>query len=319
MKVVSMFDGISCGMAALYKLGIDVQQYYAFEVDKYASAISAWRWSDIQQLGDVCDWRSHAEKFKDVDLILAGFPCQPHSMSGNRKGLNDPRGQLIYHMFDIIDFIREHNPKVKFLLENVTGMKQDTRDLIYERVGVHPVTINSSIFSAQNRNRLYWTNITIPKLPEDKGIVLQDILEDGYTNREKSYCIDANYFKGGNLQQYFEKHRRQLVFSKDGLCHIGSADLKGNDSIKRVYHPAGKGPTLTTMGGGHREPKILYKDGWRKLTPLECERLQTLPNQYTGVGNFNGIIKKISNTQRYRCIGNGWTVDAVAHILSGLL
>ena len=120
-----------------------------------------------------------------------------------------------------------------------------------------------------------------------------------------------NYFKGGNLKSYFEKHRRQLVFSPNGLCHVGDADLKGNQSIKRVYHPEGKAPTLTTMGGGHREPKVIdVKDmTWRKLTPLECERLQTVPDGYT---------EGVSNTQRYKMLGNGFTVDVIAHILSNL-
>jgi site-specific DNA-cytosine methylase len=196
-----------------------------------------------------------------------------------------------------------------------------------------------------------WTNIPNVTQPDDKGILLQDILEDGIV------------YKGGNLKSYFEKHRRQLVFSKDGLCHVGDADLKGHDSIKRVYHPQGKAPALTTMQGGHREPKVLcgawrgrytidgvrqdhkqkvaglteqrlevrtdgktntlttvQKDNvavdikdlhWRKLTPLECERLQTLPDGYTDKG--------VSNSQRYKMLGNGFTVDVIAHILKGIL
>tara|TARA_R110001632_G_scaffold58941_2_gene143443 strand:- start:125 stop:853 length:729 start_codon:yes stop_codon:yes gene_type:complete len=227
--------------------------------------------------------------------------------------------------------------------------------------------------SAQNRYRLYWTNIPF-EIPEDKGIVLADILEDGMTDRVKAHCLDANYYKGGNLKSYFEKHRRQLVFSTDGLCHVGDADLKGHDAIKRVYHPDGKSPTLTTMQGGHREPKVLispanivgrrlnvqgvrkdndkslpivqylevspnkktrclstvqkdtlvtdlpvgkypnaYTDAmklkWRKLTPLECERLQTVPDGYT---------EGVSNTQRYKMLGNSFTVDVIAHILKDL-
>jgi site-specific DNA-cytosine methylase len=149
-------------------------------------------------------------------------------------------------------------------------------------------------------------------MPEDKGIVLKDILEDGvFTDREKAHCLDANYFKGGNLKSYFEKHRRQLVFSKDGLCHVADADLKGNDCLKRVYHPDGKAPTLNACTGGNREPKVLIKNSaWRKLTPLECERLQTYPDGYT---------EGVSNTQRYKMLGNSFTVDVIAHLLRGLL
>tara|TARA_X000001388_G_scaffold6288_1_gene4041 strand:- start:889 stop:1596 length:708 start_codon:yes stop_codon:yes gene_type:complete len=230
-------------------------------------------------------------------------------------------------------------------------MKKEHQDVISEHLGVEPIAINSRLVSAQNRYRLYWTNIPDVTQPDDKGILLQNILEDGVVDRDKSHCLDANYFKGGNLKSYFEKHRRQLVFSKDGLCHVGDADLKGHDSIKRVYHPQGKAPALTTMQGGHREPKVLcgawrgrytdtgsteqrleirengktnslttvQKDNvavdikdlhWRKLTPLECERLQTLPDGYTDKG--------VSNTQRYKMLGNGFTVDIIAHILKGI-
>jgi site-specific DNA-cytosine methylase len=195
-----------------------------------------------------------------------------------------------------------------FLLENVR-MTKECEAVITDILGVEPVAINSNLVSAQNRYRLYWTNIPFD-VPADKGIMLKDILEDGIVDRDKSHRIDANYFKGGNLKSYFEKHRRQLVFSKDGLCHVGDADLSGNGYIKRVYHPDGKAPTLTTMGGGHREPKVLTSDvSWRKLTPLECERLQTVPEGYTN---------HVSNTQRYRMLGNGWTVDVVSHIFKSI-
>jgi site-specific DNA-cytosine methylase len=190
-------------------------------------------------------------------------------------------------------------------------MKQEYQDVISKHLGVEPIEINSSLVSAQNRRRLYWTNIPQSGLPEDKGIMLKDILEDGCVDRDKSFCLDASYYKGGSLKMYYEKHRRQLVFSKDGLCHVGEANLKGIDSLKRVYHREGKAPTLTTMGGGHREPKVYTQDmNWRKLTPLECERLQTLPSGYT---------EGVSNTQRYKICGNGFTVDVIAHILKGLL
>ena len=188
-------------------------------------------------------------------------------------------------------------------------MKQESQDIITRYMGVDPVMINSSTVSAQNRKRLYWTNIPFD-VPTDKNILLKDILEDGVTDRDKSHCIDANYFKGGNLKSYFEKHRRQLVFSTDGMCHVGDADFKGHDAIKRVYHPEGKAPTLTTMQGGHREPKTYIPPmSWRKLTPLECERLQTVPEGYTN---------HVSNTQRYKMLGNGWTIDVIAAIMKGI-
>jgi site-specific DNA-cytosine methylase len=201
--------------------------------------------------------------------------------------------------------------------------------------------------SAQNRRRLYWTNIPVDGLPEDKGTVLADILEDGYTDREKSYCLDASYYKGGgasNVRLYFEKSRRQIVFGS-GMNVIGTAtDIKGRESIRRVYGVDGKAPTLLATTGGNTQPKILQRargfnkgglkalDGktptistsawehnnhltldegttWRKLSPVECERLQTVPDGYTD---------HVSNTQRYKMLGNGWTVDVVKHLFKGL-
>ena len=143
---------------------------------------------------------------------------------------------------------------------------------------------------------------------EDKGIVLKDILEDNcITDRDKAHCIDASYYKGGNLRSYFQKNRRQIVFSPDGCAHVGEADLKGHDIIRRVYSDAGKSPTLTTMTGGNRQPKIYIGDmKYRKLSVRECEALQGLPMDYTS---------GVSNTRRYAMIGNGFTVPVISHIL----
>ena len=242
-------------------------------------------------------------------------------------------------------------------MENVP-MKQESQDIISEYLGVKPVMINSSLFSAQNRKRLYWTNIPFDTMPTaDKGIVLQDILEDGIANEAmtnklgKSHCITARY-NGAVWWNSIQRRQRTMV-------QVGEADnIKGFDSIKRIYSPNGKAPTLTTMQGGHREPKVaigrivnrrldengvrkdnqlelplstqleisdsdksnclttVNKDNvvvegmqWRKLTPLECERLQTVPDNYTN---------HVSNSQRYKMLGNGWTVDVIAHIMKGI-
>jgi DNA-cytosine methyltransferase len=353
MKVISLFDGMSCARIALDRAKIPVTEYYSSEIDKYAIQVSQANYPDIMQLGNVQDI---SFKEGDIDLLVGGSPCQGFSFAGKQLNFDDPRSKLFW---EYVRLLRELKPKY-FLLENVR-MKQEYQDVISDALGVKPIAINSRLVSAQNRQRLYWTNIPNVTQPDDKGIVLQDILEDGFVDRDKSHCLDANYFKGGNLKSYFEKHRRQLVFSKDGLCHVGDADINGNDTIKRVYHPEGKAPTLTTMGGGHREPKVLcgawrgrytvdgvrqdhkhsvrgmttqrlevrtdgktnslttvQKDNvavdvselqWRKLTPLECERLQTVPDNYTA---------HVSNTQRYKMLGNGFTVDVIAHILKGI-
>ena len=303
INVLSLFDGMSCGQIALERSGIDVRHYYAAEIDKYAMKITQKNHPSTIQLGDVTQVSS--QNLPKIDLLIGGSPCQGFSFAGKQLNFDDPRSKLF---FEYVRLLKELKPKY-FLLENVR-MKQESQDVISEALGVKPIAINSNLVSAQNRYRLYWTNIPGVDQPEDKGINLVDIIEDGVTDREKSHCLDANYFKGGNLKSYFEKHRRQLIFSDDGLCHVGEADLKGHDSIKRVYHPDGKCPTLTTMGGGHREPKILIENTtWRKLTPLECERLQTVPDGYT---------EGVSNTQRYRMLGNGWTVDVISHIFKGL-
>ena len=306
MKVLSLFDGMSCGQIALQRLGIDVEKYVASEIDKYAISVAKKNFPNMIHVGDVRDVKV-AEHF---DLIMFGSPCQGFSFAGNNLNFDDPRSKLFFEAVRILEEAKTINPNVKFLMENVR-MKKESEQVITDLLGVEPIAINSSIFSAQSRYRLYWTNLEVGEIPQDKGIVLKDILEDDYiTDRDKSHCIDANYFKGGNLKSYFEKHRRQLVFSKDGLCHVGDADLKGHDAIKRVYHSEGKSPTVTTMGGGHREPKVFEEPkAWRKLTPLECERLQTVPDNYTN---------HVSNTQRYKMIGNGWTIDVIAFLLSDL-
>jgi len=252
MNVLSLFDGMSCGQIALRKMGIKVDNYYASEIDKYAITVAKNNFPDMKHIGDVTALR--AEDLPKIDLLMGGSPCQGFSFAGKQLNFDDPRSALF---FQFVRLLRDCKPKY-FLLENVR-MKKEYQQVISEHLGVEPVKINSALVSAQNRVRLYWTNIPGVYItqPKDKGIVLKDILEDGLVDRDKSHCLDANYFKGGNLKSYFEKHRRQLVFSKDGLCHVGDADLKGNDSIKRVYHQDGKSPTLTTMGGGHREPKVL--------------------------------------------------------------
>jgi len=349
MNVLSLFDGMSCGQIALDQLGIEVKNYFAAEIDKYAIKVAQANYPDMIHLGDVRNVQTSGDHLMDdfdcghkIDLLIGGSPCQGFSFAGKQLNFEDPRSQLF---FEYVRLLKALKPKY-FLLENVR-MKKESMDVITEMLGVEPVAINSNLVSAQNRHRLYWTNIPMDGIPEDRGIVLSDILENGCTDRDKSHCIDANYFKGGNLKSYFEKHRRQLVFSGDGLAHVGDAaeyDHYKNSQIKRVYHPDGKAPTLLASAGGNSEPKILqkgrgwnkgglkaqngktptlstsswqhnnhltYDEGmtWRKLTPLECERLQTVPEGYTA---------HVSNTQRYRMLGNGWTVEVIKHIMKGM-
>ncbi len=286
-NVVAPFDGISCGRLALERAGIEFDNYYSSEIDKYAIEIADKNYPDNIQLGDILNWRDW--DLENVDLIMGGSPCQGFSMAGQRLNFDDPRSRLF---FDFVDLVKHYKPKY-FLLENVR-MRKDIQDAISTILGVQPILINSGLLSAQSRDRLYWTNIPNITQPKDKGIYLKDIVE-----------TDIEDVRGGDLQEFFSQ--RVGVLSPRGLCHIGTADLKAIESLKRVYHIDGKSPTLTTSMGGHREAKVATSEtAWRKLTPLECERLQTLPDNYT---------EGVSNTRRYKAIGNGWTIDVISHIL----
>ena len=324
LKIVSLCDGMSCGALALEPwleqqgLTHDDIEYHAFEIDKYADAVSRYNYPLMYRHGDARNYKNLLGE--DIFLLMGGFPCQPYSFSGKGKATEDERdlSNLIF------DALKELKPKY-FLFENVP-MKKEHQDRISEGIGVEPTMINSQDFSAHHRKRLYWTNIKIDGWHDlNQDVSLKDILEDGFVDRDKAYCIDANYWKGGNLKSYFEKRRRQLVFDDHRCIQVGVADINGHDILKRVYSTDGKAPTLNTMNGGNREPKIV--DGakrWRALTPKECERLQTLPDDYTMFGDFNVTsyddddIKDISKTQRYKMLGNGFCVDVIAHILRSM-
>ena len=346
---------------------------FASEIDPYASAVAQYNHPNVYQMGDVLSIDSWYEGYTDgVDLLLAGVPCQPFSFAGNQLAFNDERAKPTIEFFKLF-----HKWKPKWWLVEETPMKKEYQDIFSREFGCEPRVHNSASVSAQNRKRLYWTNIPHDDLP-DLGINLEDILEDeSMTDREKAYCIDANYFKGGSMKMYFEKSRRQLVFNHDQKCkQVGEADLNGYDIIKRVYDRKHKSPALTTMQGGWRMPKVVcgawrgryvvdgvrqdhkmktaglttqrlevrkdtksntlttvQKDNvavntdelyWRALTPLECERLQTMPDGYTKYGDWHTVdgitipMKEMSNSRRYKMIGNGWTVDVIKHILNGI-
>ena len=488
MKVLSLFDGMSCGRIALDQLGIPVEKYYASEIDKYAIQVSQANYPEIEQIGDICNL--DPKDYQDVDLMLAGSPCQGFSFAGKQLAFDDPRSALF---FEFIRLLKAIKPKY-FLLENVR-MKKEFLQIISEQVsecypeitfGIEPIFINSSLLSAQSRQRYYWTNIPGIKQPEDRGIVLRDILEDNFdSERDKAHCIDANYYKGASVEQYKKKHRRQLVnkpinkeqmietmTTKEGksFCLTAQYDAaRPNRSRDRkektmipvddmnnlpkgtryVYDENDKSHKVETKpeqmletstsengitnikkgtsgkswffeqqtyskdskktralksssGSGNREPKVAVqsyrevrtdeakamrkmvrqqtgkdhtpfrakkleprKDGkvgtvtpslnkdheisienlpdksqtiksqyykssranferqgtfhatgvqqedltWRKLTPRECEALQTVPRDYTN---------HVSNTQRYKMLGNGWTVEVIKHIFKNM-
>jgi len=389
--VLSTFDGMSCFRIVLDQLGIPIKQYFASEIDKYPIQIAQKNYPDTIQLGDVT--KVFAKDLPPIDILVGGSPCQGFSFAGDQLAFDDPRSALF---FEFVRLLKECKPK-HFLLENVR-MKKEYLDIITEQLGVEPIFINSSLVSAQNRQRYYWTNIEGVEQPEDRGIVLKDILDHNHgenpvkdternrrhyrTPDEKSLCMTATMYKGAgnngmtlvpdttNLPEkadvlkanYYKSSRANFEndkkkgnkFSATGIpqkpIQVGTAvDIKGFDIIKRVYSPEGKSPTLTTMQGGHRQPKVVTgawrgrynEDGsttqklelrkdektnalttvqkdnvltkdevyWRKLTPLECERLQTVPDNYT---------EGVSNTQRYKMLGNGWTIEVIKHIFKSI-
>ena len=305
INVCSLFDGMSCGQLALKKAGIKVNTYHASEIDKYAMSITKKNFPSTLQMGDITkleDWR--LEYIRDeigIDLVIGGSPCQGFSFAGNQLNFEDTRSKLF---FDFVRVLKILKPKY-FLLENVR-MKKESQDIISKYLGVEPRVFNSNKASAQNRHRLYWFNWEVDEL-EDKGIVLADILEDGVTDREKSHCLDANYFKGGNLKSYFQKHRRQLVFTSGAFRGRYNSEGKTEQKLELRYD--GKTNSLTTVQKDNVAVD-LKELTWRKLSVKECERLQTVPDGYT---------EGVSNTQRYKMLGNGWTVDVIAHILKGMI
>jgi site-specific DNA-cytosine methylase len=295
MNILSLFDGMSCGRIALDRAGVQVDNYYASELDKYAITVAQANWPNTIQLGDVTKWREWDIDWASIDLLIGGSPCQGFSFAGKQLAFDDPRSALFFEYLNILNHIKKVNPNVKFLLENVK-MKKEVLSVINGLVGVDPEFINSKLVSAQNRQRYYWANWEFGQ-PEDKGILLEDITENGVVDRIKSHCIDANYFRGGNLKSYFEKHRRQLIF------FIG----RGNNP-QGFRAIDGKTPALS-KSSWEQNNFLADKSGYRKLTPVECERLQTVPDDYTN---------HVSNSQRYKMIGNGWTVDVIAHIFRGI-
>ena len=305
MKVLSLFDGISCGMVALERAGIPVGEYHAYEIDKYAIQVSEKNYPQIVHHGNV--FEGDFTQYKGFGLLVGGSPCVYWSISKrNRETTPDGAGGQLFVQY--VRALRESGCKY-FLYENNNSIHKDIKDFISEQLGVQPIMINSALVSAQQRKRCYWTNIPNVTQPVDKGILMKDILESGQSWVDKSYCLTASY-DGAIFWNTLQRKQRTMVAEPIRLGHIG----KSNGQANRVYSIEGKSVCLQAQAGGGGAKTGLYKidlpDGdytIRKLTPVEAERLQTLPDNYT---------EGISKAQRYKCVGNGWTVDVIAHILS---
>ena len=389
INVLSLFDGMSCGQIALDRLGIEVDKYYASEIDKYAMTIAKKNYPNILHIGDVT--QVDGTKLDKIDLMIGGSPCQGFSFAGKQLNFKDPRSALY---FEFVRLLKETKPKY-FLLENVR-MKKEFQAIITKDLGVEPIMINSSLLSAQNRVRLYWTNIPNITQPKDLGILLKDVLqyeaENEYSepyvklNGKEKGCVGYVGNKPAQATRIYSTNEKSQSLMANGGGQGGKTGLyqipvkvgtvnKGAQG-DRIYSPEGKGISLTAQSGGtagngnmliqggafrgryqedgsikqeleirpddktntlttvqkdnvvvgkksktvrtggrgsydrHEWDSVGNKDSelfYRKLLCLECERLMTVPDNYT---------EGVSNTQRYKMLGNGWSVDVIKHIFS---
>ncbi len=349
MNVLSLFDGMSCGQIALNRLGIKYENYFASEIDKHAIAVTKANYPNTKHLGDVT--KVKGEDLPQIDLLIGGSPCQGFSFAGKQLNFEDPRSKLF---FEFVRLMKECKPKY-FLLENVK-MKKEYEAVITEHLGVEPIEINSSLVSAQNRKRLYWTNIPDVTQPNDKNITWGNVREHGvnaqsyyYTEKamqwlgrvsqkknkpltvhsdsEKMQMLKASHHKKYSNQRFFGivdlPNDQQTVaamrgrYLVDGKRQDGKQKTEGLTKQYIEFRYDGKTNALTTVGKDNivvpfTLPNRIPADEFffRYITPLECERLQTVPDGYTSA---------VSDTQRYRMLGNGWTVDVIAHIFKNLL
>jgi DNA (cytosine-5)-methyltransferase 3A len=315
MNVLSLFDGMSCGQIALNRSGIKYNNYFASEVDKHAIKVTQANYPDTIQLGCVKSVKS--DGLPKIDLLIGGSPCQGFSFAGKQLNFEDERSKLF---FEYVRLLNECKPKY-FLLENVK-MKKEYQDIISSYLGVEPIFIDSSLVSAQSRKRLYWTNIPNVAKPDDKGICLSDILIDNNKSscrmvgrRKNESGVRDDYNKNIPIKQYIEKRNDAkanclTTVSKDSLVYIN----KPLTMIKQLGHGFNKGfekeshkTTSLTSSSWENNNFVNLDNNYRKFTPIEFERLQTVPENYTN---------HVSASQRYKMLGNGWTVDVISHIFS---
>jgi site-specific DNA-cytosine methylase len=290
-SVLSLFDGMSCGQIALNRVGIEYDNYFASEIDNYAIKVTQANYPKTIQLGDVCGVQyedgalfhhQNGSFITKIDLLIGGSPCQGFSFAGKGLNFEDPRSKLF---FEFMRLKNETQPKY-FLLENVV-MKKEHEKVISELLGVEPILINSNLVSGQNRKRLYWTNIPGLKQPADKHIGWGEIKESG---------VATNFYYSENGLSWLKRHgerkgKKLAIWGENDKCQMIEASHFKNYSSQRFF--------------GIEDEK-----GLRYITPIECERAQTVPDNYT---------QCVSNTQRYKMLGNGWTIDVIAHIFWSLL
>ena len=275
IKVLSIFDGISCGRVALERVGINIEVYHAYEIDKNAIKVSRDNYPDIVHFGDVRQCSGSEYNKENFDLLIGGSPCQDLSIASSLgKGLSGKKSSLFFEYLRIRD---DMNPKY-FLYENVASMKKEDRDIITDYLGVEPIMIDSALVSFQHRKRLYWTNIPNVTQPEDKYISFQDHKSSG----------DLSIFKVNKTP------------SREKMWNGACPNVTNRDKINCL--------TVKQDRWGNAG-LVEYEDFCRYLTNEECELAQTLPIGYT---------KSVSKNARWHGVGNGWTIDVIAHIFKGL-
>lgn len=354
MNVLSLFDGMSCGQQALEKAGIKVDKYFASEIDKYAIQVTMANYPNTIQLGSVVNVMGGG--LPKIDILIGGSPCQSFSFAGKRKGMSTKDEQEIltlehylklksegfefegqsYLFWEYMRILNEVKPKY-FLLENVM-MGEKWEKVLSKAIGVKPIMINSALVSAQNRQRLYWTNIglepqglfgdleTTIEQPKDKESLLKDILEENVIDKYFLSNTLINGFLAHNKRHIEEKNQTGFNWKptdgyKKAACLRANAALCPTDNTVIVHNMQPRSGDPTKGGTGHltrtdgktycldtgQTNAVEYYGKIRKLTPVECERLQTVKDNYTN---------HVSDSQRYRMLGNGWTVDVIVHILN---
>lgn len=352
MKILSLFDGMSCGQQALERAGFKVDNYFASEIDKYAIQVTMANYPNTIQLGSVINVDGYS--LPKIDLLIGGSPCQSFSFAGKRKGMATKceteiltlehylelkeqgfefEGQS-YLFWEYMRLLNECKPKY-FLLENVE-MGEKWEKVLSKAIGVNGIHINSSLVSAQNRKRIYWTNIglesaglfgdleSIIQQPKDKGILLKDILESAVDEKYflsesdcKTYCLDTGNTNAveivGLTEEYFEVNNKLNKGATYTIKRLNETLLNNKliencliDSYNKSIH-LDKSITISTRINASSCTHIYKNTRIRRLTPIECERLQTVADNYTN---------HVSDSQRYKMLGNGWTVDVIAHIFS---
>ena len=294
MNVLSLFNGMSCCQIALKELGIKINNYYASEIDKNAIKVTQDNFPNTVQIGDVTLLTDEQlSKLPKIDLVVFGFPCRSRSKAtlGREQyhtGLKGISG-LFFDCNKVLQWIKNsNNPNVKFLVENVPSNNAQEDDFISQELGVNYISINSKLFSAQDRERIYWTNIPIGELPKENNLIIKDILDD---------VVDEIYFYTQSFD-YFPNKRE-----------CGRLHINGHDILKRVYDINYKSPTLTSCRGGNLQKKIYINGRVRKLTENEYRKLQTIPTWYK---------MNVAKSHIYNMCGDGFTVEVIKHILSGL-